>query len=229
MTHIDYLCQEKVLDASNISNNYKNKVNVSIKISEEAYEKTLKEDLDRLNKHRSDSFVLNHIKAITCSSDDLNYLRNANLYEQMKMKSKSFKTYNMEELIHIDDLCIRCGFFAANAPINGGYGCNHKECDEGEYVRNGEIIDRHKACAIVAISLTKRNIKCNRRLAKKFMKRARLALDNGEWLCDIRFQGACFAKSCPLGYSAGAEDFIRFGYSPELMDEEWIVVEQNVK
>lgn len=64
----------------------------------------------------------------------------------------------MEELIHIDNLCSRCGFFTSDTSVNGGYGCNHKDCDDGEYIYNGDIIDWHKAYRIVAIRLTKRNI-----------------------------------------------------------------------
>lgn len=68
----------------------------------------------------------------------------------------------MEELIHIDNLCSRCGFFTSDTSVNGGYGCNHKDCDDGEYIYNGDIIDWHKAYRIVAIRLTKRNIAHNK-------------------------------------------------------------------
>lgn len=44
----------------------------------------------------------------------------------------------MEELIHIDNLCSRCGFFTSDTSVNGGYGCNHKDCDDGEYIYNGD-------------------------------------------------------------------------------------------
>ena len=50
----------------------------------------------------------------------------------------------MEELIHIDNLCSRCGFFTSDTSVNGGYGCNHKDCDDGEYIYNGDIIDWYK-------------------------------------------------------------------------------------
>lgn len=114
----------------------------------------------------------------------------------------------MEELIHIDNLCSRCGFFTSDTSVNGGYGCNHKDCDDGEYIYNGDIIDWHKAYRIVAIRLTKRNIKCNRRLAKKFLKKGRFI--------------------CPLGYMADKDDIIRFGEDPELMAvDDWLVIENN--
>lgn len=37
----------------------------------------------------------------------------------------------MKELIHIDDLCNRCGFFTSDTRVNGAYGCNHKDCGDG--------------------------------------------------------------------------------------------------
>lgn len=46
---------------------------MSIKISKEAYEKLIKEDLDFLNEHCPDSLELDHIKVIICSSIDWHY------------------------------------------------------------------------------------------------------------------------------------------------------------
>lgn len=134
----------------------------------------------------------------------------------------------MEELIHIDNLCSRCGFFTSNTSVNGGYGCNHKACDDGEFIYKEDRIDLNEAYVIVAIRLTKRNIKCNRRLAKKFLKKARFILDKNCEAFGFKFQGKCFAFTCPLGYVAEEEDFIRFGEDPELMEEdEWLVIENN--
>ena len=46
---------------------------MSIKISKEAYEKLIKEDLDFLKEHCPDSLELDHIKVIICSSIDWHY------------------------------------------------------------------------------------------------------------------------------------------------------------
>ncbi|MFV0326330.1 MAG: hypothetical protein ACK5LF_18470 [Bacteroides xylanisolvens] len=46
---------------------------MSIKISKEAYEKLIEEDLDFLNEHCPESLELNHIKAIISSSIDWYY------------------------------------------------------------------------------------------------------------------------------------------------------------
>lgn len=134
----------------------------------------------------------------------------------------------MEELIHIDNLCNKCGFFTSDTMVNGGYGCNHKDCGDGEYVHNGDVIDRFEACRIVAMGFTARNIRCNRRLAKKFLKKARLVLDKDYKAFGVKFQGVCFASVCPLGYLAEREDFIRFGEEPDCMSEgEWVVIENQ--
>lgn len=134
----------------------------------------------------------------------------------------------MEELIHIDNLCNRCGFFTPNTPVEGGYGCNHKDCDDGEYVFNGEIIDWYKARLIISKLLTKRNIKCNRRLAKKYIRKAELVMKTSRSIFGVKYQGACSAYNCPLGYVANKEDFIRFGEDPGCMSEdEWVVIENS--
>lgn len=79
-----------------------------------------------------------------------------------------------------------------------------------------------------AIRLTKRNIKCNRRLAKKFLKKARFILNKNREAFGIKFQGKCLASTCPLGYLADKDDIIRFGEDPELMAvDDWLVIENN--
>ena len=58
----------------------------------------------------------------------------------------------MEELIHIDNLCSRCGFFTSDTSVNGGYGCNHKDCDDGEYEKG--CLSIALIVAIILIALT---------------------------------------------------------------------------
>ena len=101
------------------------------------------------------------------------------------------------------------------------------------YTYNGKQINLSDAELIVAKGLTKRNIKCNRRLSKKFIKKARLLLFS-EYidLCGVKFQGACYAFSCPLGRLAYPEDFPKFGMNPEdCGDDEYVIIEtkNNVK
>jgi hypothetical protein len=133
-----------------------------------------------------------------------------------------------KELVHIDNLCDSCGFFTSNTPINGGYGCNHKECGDGEYVRNGEVINWYDARLFIAKAFTKRNIRCNRILSRKFMKKAASALNKNIIKFGIKFQGSCYTSSCPLGYIAEEKDFIMFSENSELMAEgEWLVIDKK--
>lgn len=137
-----------------------------------------------------------------------------------------------EELLSIDDLSRKCGYFTSDTFINNGYGCNHKCCEDGVYVYNNRIVNCWEAELIVAKGLTKRNIKCNRRLSKKFIKKARRLLFS-EYidLCGVKFQGACYAFSCPLGRLAYPEDFTNFGIDLENRgygDDEWVIINSSI-
>lgn len=68
---------------------------MSIKISKEAYEKLIKEDLDFLNEHCPDIPELDHIKVIICSSIDWYYPEKA---KGMCLRNKS----------KVCDLCHEC-------------------------------------------------------------------------------------------------------------------------
>lgn len=131
-----------------------------------------------------------------------------------------------EILISINELCMQCGFFTSDTCLNGGYGCNHKNCDDGAYIYKEGLVGFREATLIVANGLTKRNIKCNRRLSKKFIKKATLLLSREINGFGVKFQGACYAFSCPLGRLAYPEDFARFGRDPEDMgDDEYVIIE----
>lgn len=121
-----------------------------------------------------------------------------------------------EELLSLNDLSRKCGYFSSDTFIKNGYGCNHPNCYDGVYTYNGKQISSNDAELIVAKGLTKRNIKCNRRLSKKFIKKVRrLLFSEYRDLCGVKFQGACHAFSCPLCRLAYPEDFPKFGMSPE--------------
>lgn len=132
-----------------------------------------------------------------------------------------------EELLSINDLSRKCGYFTTDTIINNGYGCNHPYSSDGVYTYNGKQINLSDAELIVAKGLTKRNIKCNRRLSKKFIKKARRLLFS-EYidLCGVKFQGACYAFSCPLCRLAYPEDFPKFGMNPEdCGDDGYVIIE----
>ena len=132
-----------------------------------------------------------------------------------------------EEILSIDDLARKCGYFTADTFINNGYGCNHKCCEDGVYVYNDRIVNYWDAKIIIAKGLTKRNIKCNRRLAKKFIKKAILLLSRRIDICGVKFQGACFSYSCPLCRLAYPEDLPKFGMDPEDCGYDELVIINN--
>lgn len=137
-----------------------------------------------------------------------------------------------EELLSIDDLARKCGYFTSDTFINNGYGCNHKSCKDGVYIYKNRIVNYWDVELIVAKGLTKRNIKCNRRLSKKFIKKARwLLFSEYRDLCGVKFQGACYAFSCPLGRLAYPEDFTKFGIDLENRgygDDEWVIINSSI-
>ncbi|WP_301704103.1 hypothetical protein [uncultured Parabacteroides sp.] len=137
----------------------------------------------------------------------------------------------MEKLVHIDDLCRKCGYFVNETTMFSGYGCNHPDCDDGDYCQSKEdqlVGIEINPVTFLAIAMTHRNIKCSRRLAKKFIKKAvRILNTYSHPTCyGLRFLGSCYASACPLGYTAEEDDFIRFGDDPDCMIEgEWLVVD----
>lgn len=46
-----------------------------------------------------------------------------------------------EELLSIDDLARKCGYFTSDTFINNGYGCNHKYCEDGVYIYKNRIVN----------------------------------------------------------------------------------------
>lgn len=138
------------------------------------------------------------------------------------------------ELIHINDFTGKCGYFNSKTIVNNGYGCNHSGCDDGDNVRllkNDWIQDYFidgNFIFILAQSMTKRNIKCNKRLAKKFIKKARhIEYDNKELKkYGFKWQGRCHTFTCPLGHEADKQDILEHNENPEQMEEgEWLVVD----
>lgn len=144
----------------------------------------------------------------------------------------------METILeHIDSVCNKCGFFNTETTVNNGYGCDNEECSDGGHVKllkddyyavdrciNGRIIPK------LAKKMTKRNIRCNRRLAKKFLKKARaIEFDNKELKkYGFKWQGACHTFTCPLGYEADEQDILEHGEDPDSMTEgDWMVLERG--
>jgi len=124
----------------------------------------------------------------------------------------------MEMITNLNSLCSSCGYFDDQSPLNNGYGCNHKDCEEGEFLdAKGNHITYLDG--LIAISFTRRNIKCNRRLAKKFLKKARRMslIEKTKYLkkLGVNFHGKCFSFSCPISYEVSFDDIKHYGNSKE--------------
>ncbi len=138
------------------------------------------------------------------------------------------------ELIHIDSLTRICGYFNTQSHIYSGYCCEHPACGDGQFVQKingeweyiGEQIYRRED--LIAVRMTRRNIRCNKRLAKKFIKKAR-KLEAYEYpRYGFKMQGGCFDFSCPFAHSADEEDFINHGEDSDCMSQgEWLVIDSE--
>jgi len=142
------------------------------------------------------------------------------------------------ELEHIDDLCRRCGYFNTEvSDLFSGYSYFHPDFGDGDLAQKVKGIwdccDENRK-GFLAKRMTRRNIKCNRRLARKFIKKAKIILYMRDWnesnkilsKYGCKWIGSCYGSACPLGYTAEEEDFIEFGCNPEFMTEgEWLVVD----
>lgn len=104
----------------------------------------------------------------------------------------------------IDTLCESCGYFDNQSIVNNGYGCLHKDCGDGEFLNHqGEYISNTESK--IAISLTTRNIRCSKRLAKKFINKVRsMSEDERNKRLErlgIKFYGKCYPSVCPIAWT----------------------------
>lgn len=143
---------------------------------------------------------------------------------------------------HVDVFSLRCGFYNTNTVVNNGYGCNHPECEELELVKKTKTaidifdtedcrISNADALKIFVEKRTKRNVFCNKRLAKKYMRLFEANYYNNTFLekYGLKQQGKCYAFSCPLAYEADRNDIIDItGDDPDHYEEgEYLVVNKQ--
>lgn len=121
----------------------------------------------------------------------------------------------------LNTLCSSCGYFESESGVNNGYGCKRQDCEDGDFLdTKGNYINNYDIK--IAISLTKRNIKCNKRLAKKFLKKARKM--NWETTLKhlrklgIKYYGKCFSFSCPISYPISFDSLNDYRNSKEYID-----------
>lgn len=119
----------------------------------------------------------------------------------------------MEKIISLNELTEKCGFFNTDTIVNNGYGCSNPECGDRDLmvkVNGGyDYVKSYNEVGFIAIRMSKRKIRFNRRLAKKFVKKARLIQRNNDKLKKYGlFQaGKCFYFSCPIAYEVSFDSF----------------------
>lgn len=120
-------------------------------------------------------------------------------------------------ITNLDSVCNGCGFFDNETPVNNGYGCKHPYNEDPEIIVRINSEDNYPNFStygndediIIAKSFTKRNIKCSKRLAKKFLKKANsLSFEEREKILNSKgyyHRGRCFDYSCPIAWSIDFE------------------------
>lgn len=118
----------------------------------------------------------------------------------------------------LNSVCNDCGFFNAESPVNNGYGCKHPYNDDGEFLDNKGYVIKYPE-DIIAKSFTKRKISCNRRLAKKFIKKTRKLsfYEQKKHLkkLGINFYSKCYSFSCPIAWEIDFEELKNYQNSNE--------------
>ena len=129
----------------------------------------------------------------------------------------------MEIITTLETLCSNCGFFDNDAPVNNGYGCSHKECEDGEFMKENFTFLKN-ATSTIAKSFSKRKISCNRRLGKKFIKQAMNLSDSKRTeileKLGYMYYGKCYSFSCPISYEVSFESISQYKNGKDYIDIE---------
>ncbi|MFL1896820.1 hypothetical protein ACJRPK_14025 [Aquimarina sp. 2-A2] len=118
----------------------------------------------------------------------------------------------------LNTLCNNCGFFESESSVNSGYGCLHTYCGDGEFLnKKGEGISEYDW--LIAESLSKRKIRCNRRLAKKMIKKTRKMNFDQKKECLKRlgftYYGKCYSFTCPISWEVEFESIKNYENSED--------------
>lgn len=112
----------------------------------------------------------------------------------------------MEVITDLTTLSHYCGFFETETGVNNCFGCKHKDSGERDLMqlKNGryEYVETYNEVGFIAKKMTNLKIKSNRRLAKKFIKKAKKIWLNNDVLkkYGLLQAGKCYSLSCPIAY-----------------------------
>ena len=142
------------------------------------------------------------------------------------------------KIIHLDELINICGQFNSNSPVNNGYGCNHQECGDGEfmliqqdsnsqfyfynYCENIEtkIYQRHGIFSKKQLVEIKKD-----KIFRRFFEKLKKDPYNEIFLKEVgvKWFGKCYSFSCPLATECDLEDLKKHDseYYDEWKNEEY--------
>jgi len=114
----------------------------------------------------------------------------------------------MEIITDLTTISNYCGFFETETGVNNCFGCKHKDAGEHDLMQKikGEHHyfenKKYSAIGFIASKLTTRKIRCNKRLAKKFIKKARLIEYDNDVIKKMGLlqAGKCYSWCCPIAY-----------------------------
>lgn len=122
--------------------------------------------------------------------------------------------YRKDKYYEINDFANYCGFFHGDTRVNNGYGCNHKDQEEWEWVKispERRFVSRWKIRAVLARKKygSYADIMKNKKQAIEYLDKAIFDPEELKKI-NVRKQGKCYAFSCPLASeSKSNRDYVR--------------------
>jgi len=150
----------------------------------------------------------------------------------------------MIQIIDLDELAGKCGYFNSECAVNNGYGCNHPDCEDSDIVsfdEYGNQISHYNYELTICRKILQRicpNLKDLREIIEndKIFKRYFQKLSDEPYhpmflkTLGLRQQGKCYSFSCPIANEANLEDLKKYDidYYNEWKDEKYDPSEAEV-
>ncbi|WP_338761932.1 hypothetical protein WAF17_16575 [Bernardetia sp. ABR2-2B] len=124
------------------------------------------------------------------------------------------------KIVDINDLADVCDFFNGKTPVNNGYGCEHKDCEEWELVKvskNGEHLrESYLKEKILKIAMRKKygsvaqiELALGTKEGKEYynkLKYSTIYQPNFVQMFGCYWQGRCHSFSCPIAQRCDVQD-----------------------
>lgn len=129
-------------------------------------------------------------------------------------EKNAHKVEEPSRIIHLDNLTAICGFFNSDTCANNGYGCNHPQAEEFEYVKANDSYRYVKEEKVRMALLRQKfgsyhNILKNKQDAWEWIQKAQFT-DDELLKINVKKQGKCYSFSCPIASEADLEDLKKY-------------------